>query len=108
MRPRLNADQLLDAPLLGGGIGRVVESRHPKFEEGQLVLLRGLVEPLAKPLQVARDHPREREVRATRLRPPPREQPRRAREKIGHDPRRILPVEHDRRRRLHAAAPSCR
>lgn len=37
MRPRLNADQMLDAPLLGGGIGRVIESRHPKFEEGQLV-----------------------------------------------------------------------
>jgi NADPH-dependent curcumin reductase CurA len=37
MRPRLNADQALDTPLLGGGIGRVVESRHPKFEEGQLV-----------------------------------------------------------------------
>lgn len=37
MRPRLNADQALDAPLLGGGIGRVIESRHPKFEEGQLV-----------------------------------------------------------------------
>lgn len=37
MRPRLNADQALDTPLLGGGIGRVVESRNPKFEEGQLV-----------------------------------------------------------------------
>lgn len=37
MRPRLNADQMLDAPLLGGGIGRVVESRHPNFKEGQLV-----------------------------------------------------------------------
>jgi NADPH-dependent curcumin reductase CurA len=37
MRPRLNADQALNAPLLGGGIGRVVESRNPKFKEGQLV-----------------------------------------------------------------------
>ena len=37
MRPRLNADQALDAPLLGGGIGRVVESRNAKFAEGQLV-----------------------------------------------------------------------
>jgi NADPH-dependent curcumin reductase CurA len=37
MRPRLNADQALDTPLLGGGIGRVVESRNPKFTEGQLV-----------------------------------------------------------------------
>lgn len=37
MRPRLNADQALNTPLLGGGIGRVVESRNPKFAEGQLV-----------------------------------------------------------------------
>jgi NADPH-dependent curcumin reductase CurA len=37
MRPRLNVDQTLDTPLLGGGIGRVVESRNPKFAEGQLV-----------------------------------------------------------------------
>ena len=37
MRPRLNADQPLDAPLLGGGIGRVVQSRNPKFAEGDLV-----------------------------------------------------------------------
>lgn len=37
MRPRLNADQPLNAPLLGGGIGRVVESRNAKFQEGQLV-----------------------------------------------------------------------
>ncbi len=37
MRPRLNADQPLGAPLLGTGIGRVVESRNPKFAEGQLV-----------------------------------------------------------------------
>lgn len=37
MRPRLNADQALDAPLLGGGIGRIVESRNPKFKEGALV-----------------------------------------------------------------------
>ena len=37
MRPRLNADQKLDAPLLGGGIGRVTRSRHPDFQEGELV-----------------------------------------------------------------------
>ena len=37
MRPRLNADQALNAPMLGGGIGRVVESRNPNFAEGQLV-----------------------------------------------------------------------
>jgi len=37
MRPRLNADQALNTPLLGGGIGRVTESRNPKFQEGQLV-----------------------------------------------------------------------
>lgn len=37
MRPRLNADQALDTPLLGGGIGRIVESRNPRFKEGQLV-----------------------------------------------------------------------
>ena len=37
MRPRLNADQPLNAPLLGGGIGRVVQSRNPKFKEGDLV-----------------------------------------------------------------------
>ncbi len=37
MRPRLNVDQPLNAPLLGGGIGRVIESRNPKFQEGQLV-----------------------------------------------------------------------
>ena len=29
MRPRLDADQALDAPLLGGGIGRIVQSKHP-------------------------------------------------------------------------------
>ena len=37
MRPRLNADQPLNAPLLGGGIGRVVQSRNQKFKEGDLV-----------------------------------------------------------------------
>ncbi|WP_421930615.1 NADP-dependent oxidoreductase [Phenylobacterium sp.] len=37
MRPRLDADQALDAPLLGGGIGRVVQSKNPKFKEGDLV-----------------------------------------------------------------------
>lgn len=37
MRPRLNADQPLDAPMLGGGIGRVAKSRNSKFQEGDLV-----------------------------------------------------------------------
>jgi NADPH-dependent curcumin reductase CurA len=37
MRPRLNADQALNTPLLGGGIGRIIESRKPNFAEGQLV-----------------------------------------------------------------------
>ena len=37
MRPRLDADQPLDAPMLGSGIARVVQSRHPDFQEGDLV-----------------------------------------------------------------------
>jgi NADPH-dependent curcumin reductase CurA len=37
MRPRLDADQPLDAPMLGSGIARVVQSRHPDFKEGDLV-----------------------------------------------------------------------
>jgi NADPH-dependent curcumin reductase CurA len=37
MRPRLDADQPLEAPMLGGGIGRVVQSRHPVLKEGDLV-----------------------------------------------------------------------
>ena len=37
MRPRLDADQPLNAPLLGGGIGRVIKSLNPKFPEGALV-----------------------------------------------------------------------
>jgi hypothetical protein len=37
MRPRLDADQALGEPLLGGGIGRIVQSRNPKFAEGDLV-----------------------------------------------------------------------
>jgi len=37
MRPRLDADQPLDAALLGGGIARVVQSRHEGFREGDLV-----------------------------------------------------------------------
>ena len=37
MRPRLDADQALGAPLLGGGIGRVVQSRHPDYAVGDLV-----------------------------------------------------------------------
>ncbi|TAJ73843.1 MAG: NADP-dependent oxidoreductase [Phenylobacterium sp.] len=37
MRPRLDADQPLDTALLGGGIARVVQSRHDGFREGDLV-----------------------------------------------------------------------
>ena len=37
MRPRLNADQALGAAMLGGGIGRVVKSRNPKFKDGDIV-----------------------------------------------------------------------
>ena len=37
MRPRLDADQPLNAPLLGGGIGRVVQSHNAKFREGDIV-----------------------------------------------------------------------
>jgi NADPH-dependent curcumin reductase CurA len=37
MRPRLDADQGLGAPMLGGGIGRVVQSRHPVLKAGDLV-----------------------------------------------------------------------
>jgi hypothetical protein len=37
MRPRLNADQGLNEAMIGGGIGRVAQSRHGKFREGDLV-----------------------------------------------------------------------
>jgi NADPH-dependent curcumin reductase CurA len=37
MRPRLTADQPLGVAMIGGGIGRVVQSRNPKFAEGVLV-----------------------------------------------------------------------
>ncbi|MBL8552759.1 MAG: NADP-dependent oxidoreductase [Phenylobacterium sp.] len=37
MRPRLDAEQPLDAPMLGGGIARVVQSRNDGFKEGDLV-----------------------------------------------------------------------
>src|ERR1700760_4101736 len=37
MRPRLNADQALGEAMLGGGIGRVTQSRNPKFKEGDIV-----------------------------------------------------------------------
>ena len=37
MRPRLDSDQPFDVPMIGGGIGRVVQSRNPKFKEGDLV-----------------------------------------------------------------------
>ncbi|MEW5687014.1 MAG: NADP-dependent oxidoreductase [Pseudomonadota bacterium] len=37
MRPRLTRDQPLDAPMLGGGIGRVLQSRDPGLAEGDLV-----------------------------------------------------------------------
>jgi NADPH-dependent curcumin reductase CurA len=37
MRPRLAADQPLNATMLGGGLGRVIQSRNAKFKEGDLV-----------------------------------------------------------------------
>jgi len=37
MGPRPDADQPLNAPLLGGGIGRVITSLNPKFPDGALV-----------------------------------------------------------------------
>jgi len=38
MRPRLsNGQQPLNAPMLGGAIGKVVASRHPDFKEGDTV-----------------------------------------------------------------------
>jgi NADPH-dependent curcumin reductase CurA len=37
MRPRLNADQQLGAPLLGAGLGRIVKSRAAKLKEGEIV-----------------------------------------------------------------------
>jgi len=40
MRPRLDADQALDAPMLGAGIARVAQSRHPDFREGDVVVHR--------------------------------------------------------------------
>ncbi|HEY5071082.1 MAG TPA: NADP-dependent oxidoreductase [Caulobacteraceae bacterium] len=37
MRPRLNADQAMNEAMIGGGIGRVVQSRNVKFRDGDLV-----------------------------------------------------------------------
>src|SRR5579871_2858794 len=37
MRPRLTADQPLGVAMIGGGIGRVVQSRNSRFLEGDLV-----------------------------------------------------------------------
>ncbi len=37
MRPRFNADQALDEALVGGGVGRVVSSNHPRFRVGDIV-----------------------------------------------------------------------
>ena len=37
MRPRLDADQPFDQPMIGGGLGRIVQSRNPKFREGDIV-----------------------------------------------------------------------
>ena len=37
MRPRFNGDQALGEALIGGGIGRVIASRNPKFAEGDVV-----------------------------------------------------------------------
>jgi NADPH-dependent curcumin reductase CurA len=40
MRPRLDADQALGAAMLGSGIARVAQSRHPDFREGDVVMHR--------------------------------------------------------------------
>ncbi|MEX2080106.1 MAG: NADP-dependent oxidoreductase [Dehalococcoidia bacterium] len=37
MRPRLTAGQALGEPMGGGAIGRVVQSRHPDYREGDIV-----------------------------------------------------------------------
>ena len=37
MRPRFTADQALNAVIPGGGVGRIIQSRHAKFREGDLV-----------------------------------------------------------------------
>ena len=37
MRPRLTADQPLGVAMIGGGIGRIVQSRNPRFKQGDLV-----------------------------------------------------------------------
>jgi NADPH-dependent curcumin reductase CurA len=37
MRPRFNADQVLGEALIGGGLGRVIASRNPKFTPGDIV-----------------------------------------------------------------------
>ena len=37
MRPRFTADQALNAVMPGGGVGRIIQSRHAKFREGDLV-----------------------------------------------------------------------
>lgn len=37
MRPRLTADQALNTAMIGGGIGRVTQSKNPKFAQGDLV-----------------------------------------------------------------------
>ena len=37
MRPRLDVDQSLGEAMPGGGIGRVVQSRNPRFSEGDIV-----------------------------------------------------------------------
>jgi NADPH-dependent curcumin reductase CurA len=61
MRPRLNADQPLNVAMIGGGIGRIVQSRNPAFKEGDLVRHgAGMQERFAsdgKGLQVLRPDP---------------------------------------------------
>src|SRR5580692_239922 len=37
MRPRLTADQPLNVAIIGGGLGRVLQSRNPRFNESDLV-----------------------------------------------------------------------
>ena len=40
MRPRLSTSQALNEPVTGPALGRVVQSRHPDFREGDVVLHR--------------------------------------------------------------------
>ena len=45
MRPRLTADQPLDVAMIGGGIGRVVQSRHARFKISSVSAKRSRLSP---------------------------------------------------------------